>query len=239
MGTATKNGRTTLQKSRDRIEMPGLTRLSARADEDERVGYIRTHAHAMQACGRRTLQHAWLVGRELATLKTIRRDLTGSRWDRYLQDTFDFGERQSSTLMRLAKSFPTCGSLPPDINSIRGAIESLRINRECDAAEARSRSDGVRGGARASDERERGSADGTSDAWMAPDEESCAATFAAPPTPIPPEVRRELQAVTKDLWELARTDRAGLKRVRVFVSKQCRAAAGKAKRPNASRRRAG
>ena len=228
MGTTTKNGRTALQRPRDRIQMPGLTRLPARASENERVGYIRTHAQAMQVCGRRTLQHAWLVGAELAKLKRIRRDLTGARWDRYLRDTFEFGERQSSTLMRLAKSFPTCGALPPDVNSIRGAIESLRINRECEAAESRSRSD-----------RARGSAGRTSDAWTGPGDGSNAATFASPSTPIPPAVRRELQAVTQDLWEIARTDRAALKRVAILVRKQCRAASGKAKRPNASRRLAG
>lgn len=239
MGTATNNGRTAIQKPRDRIEMPRLTPLSAKASGTERVVYIRTHARAMQACGRRTLQHAWLVGVELAKLKKVRMDLTGTRWDRYLRKTFDFGERQSSTLMRLAKSFPTCGSLPPDINSIRGAIESLRINRECDAAEARPRSDSMRGGARAMGERAHDSAGWPSGVSTASGDEPLAATFAAPSTPISAAVRRELQAVTKDLWELARTDRAALKRVRVFVSKQCRAAAGKAKRPNASRRRAG
>ena len=235
MGTATKIGR----KSRDRIEMPGLTHLSAKASGNERVAYIRTHARAMQACGRRTLQHAWLVGLELAKLKKVRMDLTGARWDRYLRKTFDFGERQSSTLMRLAKSFPTCRSLPPDINSIRGAIESLRINRECDAVEARPRTNSIRGGARATGERVGDSTGWPSGVSKAPVDEPLSATFAAPSNPIPPAVRRELQAVTKDLWELARTDRAALKRVRVFVTKQCRGAAGKAKRPNASRRRAG
>ena len=239
MGTATNNGRTTLQKSRDRIEMPRLTPLSAKASGNERVVYIRTHARAMQACERRTLQHAWLVGVELAKLKKVRMDLTGARWDRYLRKTFDFGERQSSTLMRLAKSFPTCGSLPPDINSIRGAIESLRIKRECDVVEARSRSDSVGGVAHATSERARDSAGWPSGVSTASGDEPLAATFAAPSTPISAAVRRELQAVTKDLWELARTGRAALKRVTVFVRKERRAASAKAKRPDASRRRAG
>ncbi len=238
MGTATKNGKTALLRVRDRIEMPGLTLLPARASENERVGYIRTHTRAMQACGRRTLQHAWLVGHEVAKLKQIRKDLMGARWDRYLRDAFDFGDRQASTLMRLARSFPTCRSLPPDIRSIRGAIESLRLKRECDTAEAQARSGPKYGSALSTEKRTRNGETGASDAWDNSSDESWAGmSHVAPSTPIPSSVRAELQAITRDLWEIARTDRAALRKVRDFVRKQRRIASGKGKR--ASARRAG
>ncbi len=236
MGTATKNGKTALLRGRDRIEMPGLTLLPARASENERVGYIRTHTRAMQACGRRTLQHAWLVGHAVAKLKQIRKDLMGARWDRYLRDAFDFGDRQASTLMRLARSFPTCRSLPPDIRSIRGAIESLRLKRECDTAEGNVRSGSKYGRALSAKTGKRNGETGTDAAWENLSEESCAGmSVVAPSTPIPSSVRAELQAITRDLWEIARVDRTALRKVREFVRRQRRIASGKGKRASAKR----
>jgi hypothetical protein len=234
MGMATKNGKTASLRARDRIEMPGLTLLPARASQNERVGYIRTHTRAMQACGRRTLQHAWLVGHEVAKLKQIRKDLMGARWDRYLRDEFDFGDRQASTLMRLARSFPTCRSLPPDIRSIRGAIESLRLKRECDTAEAQARSGSKYGRALPAKTGKRNGE--TGDAWENSSDESWEGmSHVAPSTPIPSSVRAELQAITRDLWEIARADRAALRKVREFVRKQRRIASGTGKRASAKR----
>ena len=48
------------------LTIPALRILSSSATEKERVAFIKQHIRAIELCGRRTIQHAWLVGRELA-----------------------------------------------------------------------------------------------------------------------------------------------------------------------------
>ena len=92
------NGTTKTTPSRgatEGIRVPPLTILSSSATEAQRVRFIRSHLVAMAACGHRSLQHAWLVGRELDFVKGKRTALRGPRWHRFVKAEFKIGERQA------------------------------------------------------------------------------------------------------------------------------------------------
>ena len=59
------------------LTIPTLRILSSAANEKERIAFVKQHIRAIEMCGRRTIQHAWLVGRELAYIKEQRADLRG------------------------------------------------------------------------------------------------------------------------------------------------------------------
>ena len=121
------------------IAVPALRLLSSSAGEDERIAFIKCHLDAMERCGRRTIQHAWLVGRELLYVHEKRRDLRGRMWIAFIKKHFDLGETQAFGLMRISRAFPTLRSIPAGIDSIRGAIAHLQARREVEEAESRVR----------------------------------------------------------------------------------------------------
>ena len=121
------------------IAVPALRLLSSSAGEDERIAFIKCHLDAMERCGRRTIQHAWLVGRELLYVHEKRRDLRGRMWIAFIKKHFDLGETQAFGLMRISRAFPTLRSIPTGIDSIRGAIAHLQARREVEDAESRVR----------------------------------------------------------------------------------------------------
>jgi len=121
------------------IEVPPLRLLSSSAEEAERIAFIKCHLDAMERCGRRTIQHGWLVGRELVYIHEKRPDLRGRAWIAFIKKHFDLGETQAFGVMRISKAFPTLRSIPAGIDSIRGAIAHLQARREVEDAESRVR----------------------------------------------------------------------------------------------------
>ena len=96
----------------ERLEVPPLNILPSSATEKQRIEFVRKHLDAMVSCGRRSLQHAWLVGRELDYIRKKRAELKGRQWHRFVQTEFKIGERQAFDLMRVFRSFPGLRSLP-------------------------------------------------------------------------------------------------------------------------------
>ena len=121
------------------IAVPALRLLSSSALEAERIAFIKCHLDAMERCGRRTIQHGWLVGRELLYIHENRPDLRGRTWIAFIKTNFGLGETQAFGLMRISRAFPTLRSIPAGIDSIRGAIAHLQARREVEEAESRVR----------------------------------------------------------------------------------------------------
>lgn len=119
------------------LTIPTLRILSSAANEKERIAFVKQHIRAIEMCGRRTIQHAWLVGRELAYIKEQRADLRGRAWVAFTKKHFDLGEIQSFNLMRVSKGCPLLKSLPSGIESVRGAIAALQVRKEIERAEGR------------------------------------------------------------------------------------------------------
>lgn len=119
------------------LTIPTLRILSSAATEKERIAFVKQHIRAIEMCGRRTIQHAWLVGRELSYIKEQRADLRGRAWVAFTKKHFDLGETQSFNLMRVSKGYPSLKSLPKGIESVRGAIADLQVRKEIEQAEGR------------------------------------------------------------------------------------------------------
>ncbi len=119
------------------LTIPTLRILSSAATEKERIAFVKEHIRAIELCGRRTIQHAWLVGRELAYIKEQRADLRGRAWVAFTKKHFDLGETQSFNLMRVSRGYPSLKSLPKGIESVRGAIADLQVRKEIEQAEGR------------------------------------------------------------------------------------------------------
>jgi len=117
------------------LKVPALRILSSSATETERVAFIKHHIRAIELCGRRTIQHAWLVGRELLYIKEQRADLRGRAWIAFIKEHFDLGERQAYDIMRVNRAFPSLRAFPKGIDSVRGAIAHLQAKQEVEKAE--------------------------------------------------------------------------------------------------------
>ncbi len=208
------------------IQVPALRILSSSATEVQRVRFIRSHLAAMAACGRRSLQHAWLVGRELDFVKEKQAALRGPRWHRFVKAEFKIGERQAYDLLRVYRSFPGLRSLPRDVDSIRGAITYLQIRAQINEAEKRGRAgqstsaadDGAPQWECDDDARRTSSPRGTT-ATTGIDEPSCDGR-AALRSPASARTRAELRTIQQKLVEIANADRAAFRRVREFVTQQ-------------------
>jgi hypothetical protein len=114
------------RRSTEKIEVLTLTLLSSGATEKQRINFIRQHLDAVALCGHRSIQHAWLVGRELDWLRQKRPELRGDAWTRFVKAGFRIGNAQAYSLLRLFRAFPSLRSLPKGIESVRGAIEWLQ-----------------------------------------------------------------------------------------------------------------
>ena len=222
---------TTTRCQTERIAVSALSLLSSSATDKERIAYIKRHVESMTACGRRSLQHAWLVGRELIYTKEKQPDLSGYEWHKFVQRHFNIGERWAFDLMRLHRSFRTLRSIPQGVETVSGAIAALRVKREVEDAEAStgrtpssSRKDSSSG------ERDTGSK-----------AEAAAATVHAPSVALSasPQVRMHLIAMQQELREIASMDMAAFRKVRAIVreshTRVCRAST----RKSAQTRRAG
>ncbi|MCH7704863.1 MAG: hypothetical protein IIB61_07110 [Planctomycetes bacterium] len=201
------------------IQIPGLRILSSSATEAQRVKFIRSHLVAMAACGRRSLQHAWLVGRELDFVKEKRAVLRGPCWHRFVKSEFRIGERQAYDLLRVYRSFPSLRSLPRDVDSIRGAITYLQIRAQLNEAEKRGR---VGRSVSAAD-------DGTPQwecndgARIANSPRGATTTGIDDPSctrPASARTRAELRTIQQKLVEIANADNVAFRRVREFVIQQ-------------------
>jgi len=186
----------------ERLEVPALSILSSGATHTERVGYIRKHLRAMEACGRRTIQHGWLVGRELLYVRESKPELRGRTWDKFLKDDFGIGERYARELVRVHRAFPSVKSIPKGVESVRGAVAHLRAETEICQAMKRV-ADGRLGESNTTDT-------------------PVATQFFPPPIGLPSSsrIRAELRATQQELLEIAATDRAAFKQVREYVHRQ-------------------
>ena len=217
------NGTTTAASKRlstENIEVPTLNILSSSATEEDRIQFIRRHLDAMALCGRRSLQHAWLVGRELDWLKEKRVDLRGDAWLRFIRTEFKLGERQSYDLLRLHRGLPSIRSVPKGIESIRGAIHWLQAEAEAKDAERRGPSG-----------RSASASDDGAPQWECDDDTSdendVASASGATQTyeplaalPSSPRIREELRMLQQKLVQLAKADKAAFNRVKQFVTQQ-------------------
>lgn len=201
------------------IQVPALRMLSSSATEAQRIKFIRSHLAAMAACGRRSLQHAWLVGRELDFVKEKRAALRGPRWHRFVKAEFRIGERQAYDLLRVYRSFPSLRSLPRDVDSIRGAITYLQIRAQINDAEKRGRA--VRSAAAADDGTPQWecSDDARSAATTGIDRPSCDGRTASR-SPASARTQSELRTIRQKLEDIANADKAAFRRVREFVTQQ-------------------
>ena len=240
------NGTTKTTPSRgatEGIRVPPLTILSSSATEAQRVRFIRSHLVAMAACGHRSLQHAWLVGRELDFVKEKRTALRGPRWHRFVKAEFKIGERQAYDLMRVYRAFPGLHSLPRDVDSIRGAITYLQVRAQIDEAEKRGRA-GRSASAAADDGAPQWECDDDARRTNSPrdttaateiDEPSCNGR-AALRSPASARARAELRTIQQKLVEIADADEAALRRVGKFVTRQHARVCGGSGRPGTGKR---
>ena len=204
----------------ERIEVPALTILSSSVSDKQRLQFIRQHLDAMTLCGRRSLQHAWLVGRELDYFKDKRVDLRGGSWHRFVKTEFRLGERQAHDLTRVFRSFPGLRSLPKGIDSISGAITYLQVRAQINEAENR----GIAARTPSASD------DGTPE-WEHGEDASgtdgthseTATTLVDEPLCILPgsaRVREELRTMQQRLVQIAAADRAAFRKVKEFVRQQ-------------------
>ena len=218
----------------ERLEVPPLNILSSSATEKQRIEFVRKHLDAMVSCGQRSLQHAWLVGRELDYIREKRAELKGRQWHRFVQTEFKIGERQAFDLMRVFRSFPGLRSLPKGIDSIRGSITYLQVQAQINEAENRGSAART---ASASD-------DGTPE-WEHGEDASgtdgthseTATTLVDEPLCVLPgsaRVREELRTMQQRLVQIAAADRAAFRKVKEFVRQQhARVCNGKSPRAKA------
>jgi hypothetical protein len=195
------------------LQVAMLRLLSSSATEADRIAFIKSHLRAIELCGRRTIQHAWLVGRELLYLKEKRPDLRGRAWAAFLKRHFGLGERQAYDIMRVNRAFPALKALPPGIESVRGAIALLQAKQEVEEAE--NGATGVSRGCR----RSTGYADARADEPRGP---SSDAEFYRPSAALPSSARTrgQLRIAQQQLAEIAASDAAAFKQVREVIHQQ-------------------
>ena len=212
----------------EKIAVTALSLLSSSATDKERIAYIKRHVESMTACGRRSLQHAWLVGRELIYTKEKQPDLSGYEWHKFVQRHFTIGERGEFDLMRLHRSFRTLRSIPQGVETVSGAIAALRVKREVEDAEA---STGRKPSSSRKDSSS-GERHPRSKAEAAPVNHPTA-TVHAPSVALSasPQVRMQLIAMQQELREIANKDMAAFRKVRAIVreshARVCRASTRK------------
>lgn len=195
------------------LEVPVLRILSSSVTESERIAFIKKHIRAIELVGRRTIQHAWLVGRELAYIKEQRADLRGRAWVAFLKKNFALGERQAFDIMRVNRAFPSMKSFPKGIESVRGAIAHLQAQQEVQQAEGRTagRPRTCRRSTVYADERQtepRRSSNGTESYQP----------FAALPSSA--RTREQLRTAQQQLAEIAASDAAAFGKVRDVIRRQ-------------------
>ncbi len=216
----------------ERIAVTALSLLSSSATEKQRIAYIERHVESMTACGRRSLQHAWLVGRELTYIREKLPDLSGHEWHKFVKRHFNIGERWAFDLMRLHRSFRTLRSIPSGLDTVSGAIAALRVHREVRGAEASATG-------RSPSSSSKDSSSGERDTRSKAD--AVTATVHAPPVALSasPQVRMQLIAMQQELREIASMDMAAFRKVRAIVreshTRVCRAST----RKSSKARRAG
>ena len=202
------------------LTIPTLRILSSAATEKERIAFIRQHIRAIEMCGRRTIQHAWLVGRELAYIKEQRADLRGRAWVAFTKKHFDLGETQSFNLMRVTKGYPSLKSLPSGIESVRGAIAYLQVRKEIEQAEGRT--------ARISNARH------TSTGCA--DERETETYRPSAVLPTSARTRAQLRTAQQQLAEIAASDATAFKKVRAVIQQQHARIQASAKRKTSKKR---
>ncbi len=208
------------------IQVPALRILSSSATEAQRIRFIRGHLAAMAACGRRSLQHARLVGRERDYVKEKRTALRAPRWHRFVKAEFKIGERQAYDLLRVYRSFPGLRSLSENVDSISGAITYLQIRAQINEAEKRGRAGRSTSAAddgapqwECDDDARRTNGPHDTTATTGIDEPSCDGR-AALRSPASARTRAELRTIQQKLAEIANADKAAFRRVREFVTQQ-------------------
>ncbi len=204
----------------DSLEVPALRILSSAATEKERIAFVKQHIRAIEICGRRTIQHAWLVGRELAYIKEQRADLRGRAWVVFTKKHFDLAETQSFNLMRVSKGYPSLKSLPKGIESVRGAIADLQVRKEIEQAEGRAK--GV------------SNARHTSTEYADVRETETFRPSAALPTSA--RARAQLRTAQQQLAEIAASDATAFKKVRTVIQQQHARIQASAKRKTSKKR---
>ncbi len=194
------------------LTIPTLRILSSAATEKERIAFVKEHIRAIELCGRRTIQHAWLVGRELAYIKEQRADLRGRAWVAFTRKHFDLGETQSYNLMRVSKGYPSLKSLPKGIESVRGAIADLQVRKEIEQAEGRAA--GISHACRRST--------GYADVRETEPHGSSEAEFYRPSAALPSSARTrdQLRTAQQQLAEIAAGDAAAFRKVRAVIQQQ-------------------
>ncbi len=209
----------------DSLEVPALRILSSSVTETERVAFIKSHIRAIELCGRRTIHHAWLAGRELIYIKEQRADLRGRAWVAFIKKHFDLGERQAYDIMRVNRAFPSLKAFPKGIESVRGAISHLQANQEVD--EATRRADGRTRESRRRIEHE-------SESGGSCGEVECYRPSAALPTSA--RTRDQLRPAQQQLAEIAASDAAAFAKVRAVIQQQHARIRASAKRKTAKKR---
>ncbi len=208
------------------LEVPALRILSSNVTEAERIAFIKKHIRAIELVGRRTIQHAWLVGRELLYIKDQRADLRGRVWVAFLKKNFALGETQAFNLMRVNRAFPSLRSLPKGIESVRGAIAHLQARQEIEEAEGRAagRPRACRRSTGCAETHDTGSSDETE--------------FYRPSSAIPSSARtrEQLRTAQQQLAEIAASDAGAFERVRTIIRQQHARIRSKSKRTSTKRR---
>ncbi len=213
----------------DSLEVPALRILSSSVAETERVAFIKSHIRAIELCGRRTIHHAWLAGRELIYIKEQRADLRGRAWVAFIKKHFDLGERQAYDIMRVNRAFPSLKAFPKGIESVRGAISHLQANQEVD--EATQRADG-----RTRDSHRQ---NGRASEHESESNGSCGeAEFYRPSAALPTSARTrdQLRTAQQQLAEIAASDAAAFAKVRAVIQQQYARIRASAKRKTAKKR---
>jgi len=197
----------------DSLEVPALRILSSSVAETERVAFIKSHIRAIELCGRRTIHHAWLAGRELIYIKEQRADLRGRAWVAFIKKHFNLGERQAYDIMRVNRAFPSLKAFPKGIESVRGAISHLQANQEVD--EATKRADGRRRESRIQ-------MNCNQQLETVRSESSGEVEFYRPSGALPTSARTrdQLRTAQQQLAEIAASDAAAFAKVRAVIQKQ-------------------
>jgi hypothetical protein len=208
------------------LVVPALRILSSSVAETERVAFIKSHIRAIELCGRRTIHHAWLAGRELIYIKEQRADLRGRAWVAFIKKHFDLGERQAYDIMRVNRAFPSLKAFPKGIESVRGAISHLQANQEVD--EATKRADG----------RTRESRILTNCNRQLETETLSEVEVYRPSAALPASARTrdQLRTAQKQLAEIAASDAAAFKKVRAVIQQQHARIQASAKRKTSKKR---
>ena len=210
------------------LEVPTLRILSSSATEAERIAFVKQHIRAIELCGRRTIQHAWLAGHQLLYIKEQRADLRGRAWVAFIRKHFDLGERQAYDIMRVNRAFPSLKAFPRGIESVRGAIAHLQAKQEVDEAESR-----ADGRSRAS-RRQTGYTSERESEPRGPSE----AEFYRPSAALPSSARTrdQLRTAQQQLAEIAASDAAAFRKVRAIIQQQYARIQGTTKRRTSKNR---